>query len=102
MLHPGVPNQGPICEYGDYECVVHLAPVEEVEASDGVAKDANPTYGGAGPVCHDLDVWHPVEVPLEEDPQEPELADCGNVLWASKGVSIAGIQGFEDIIIITN
>ncbi len=43
LPHPGVPNQGPIHEH-----------------------DADPSYGGMGTVGHDLDVWHLVEVPLEE------------------------------------
>ena len=55
---------------------------------DRVAKDADPVDGGSCMVGHDLDMWHPVEVPLEEDPQEPELVDSGDVLWASNGVSV--------------
>ncbi len=68
LADPGVPNWCPIHEHGDDQGVVDLAPVHEVEASDGVAEDADPAHRGAGVVGHDLDVWHPVKLVVDEHP----------------------------------
>ncbi len=81
LLPPsGVPNRGAVREDGDDQGVVYLAPVEEVEALDQVAEDADPAYGGAGAVGHDLDVWLPVKVTVDEHPQEAEGGGGGDVL----------------------
>jgi len=90
LPHPSVLNRGPIHEHGDHKGIVDLAPVKEVKASDRVAEDADPTYGGVGTVGHDLDVQCLVEVPLEEDPEELQLIYSGDVLWACFRVSISG------------
>ncbi len=82
LLAAGVPDLGPIHEHGDYQGVVDLVPVEEVEAADQVAEDADALDGGAGMVGHDLDVWLPVEVMVDEHPQEVEGVGGSNVLGA--------------------
>ncbi len=48
LPYPCVPDLGPVCKHGDYQHIVHLPPVEEVKAADGVAKDADSMYGGVG------------------------------------------------------
>jgi len=68
LADPGVPNRGAVREDRNDECVVDLVPVEEVEAADGVAEDADAPDGEAGAVRHDLDVGRPVEVSVDKDP----------------------------------
>src|SRR6267154_2215941 len=46
LTDPHILYLNPICKDGDDECVVYLLPLEEVEASDQVAKDADSMYGG--------------------------------------------------------
>jgi len=76
----GVPNLGPVCKHRDDQGIVDLVPVEEVEATDGVAKDADPMDGGMGAVGHDLDVRLPVKVAVDEHPQKAEGGGGGDVL----------------------
>ena len=51
-----VPYRASVCHGGDDDCVVHPAPIKEVEALDGVAKDTEAPYCGAGSYCHRVDV----------------------------------------------
>ena len=52
----GVPNLCPVDEGGDDQGVVDLSPIEEVEASDGVAQEGDPSDGQSCTVGHDGDV----------------------------------------------
>ncbi len=88
MADSGVPNQSTICEDGDDQGIVDFAPVEEIEATDRVAEDADATDGGAGAVGHDLDVQFPVKVAVDENPQELEGLSGGDALWAEERVSV--------------
>ena len=81
LLTPaGVPNWGPICEYGDNEGVVDFAPIEEVEALDRVAEDADPADGRVGTVGHDLDMGLLVEVAVDEHPKKAKGGGGSDVL----------------------
>jgi len=72
LLAACVPDLGPVCEYRDNQGIVDLAPVEEVEAADQIAEDADAPDGRVGMVGHDFDMWFPVEVTVDEHPQEAE------------------------------
>ena len=72
LPYPCVPDLGPVCEYRDNQGIVDLAPVEEVEAVDQIAEDADASDGRVGMVGHDFDMWFPVEVTVDEHPQEAE------------------------------
>ncbi len=89
LTNPGVSNWSTVCQDGDDECIVDLVPVEEVEASDGVAEDADAPDGRVGVVGHYRDVGPPVEVAVDEDPEEAEGLGGGDVLWAEERVSIS-------------
>jgi len=88
LADSGVPNRSAVCEDGDDQGIVDFAPVEEIEATDRVAEDAYPTDVGAGVVGHNLYVHFPVEVAVDENPQESEGLSGGDALWAEKRVSV--------------
>jgi hypothetical protein len=50
-----------IGEYWDNEGIVYFLPVEEIEASDGVAEEVDSPDSRLGAVCHDGDVVGPVK-----------------------------------------
>jgi len=61
------PDWEAIQEDGERECMENSAPGVEVNAADGVAKEETPE-GGLGTCHHDLQVWFPVELVVDEDP----------------------------------
>ena len=52
MSDPSVPNLESVYEDQDYECIIDSAPVEEVEASDRVAQNADSMDSGFSMVGH--------------------------------------------------
>jgi len=68
-LFASVPYLKPICEDRNDKHIVYLAPVKEVKAADGVAKNVNALYDGLGMVCHCVDIEFPVEAVGDENPK---------------------------------
>ncbi len=78
LSDPSVPNWGPIGENRDDQCIVDTALVQEIQASDRVAQDADAPDGGLGVVSHDGDVVLPRERVGQEDAEVLEFGNCGD------------------------
>jgi hypothetical protein len=57
-------------------------PVEEIEASDRIAEEVDPSDVRPRPVGHDGDVAHPVEVVVDVDSQIPQVGHRGDIAGA--------------------
>jgi len=93
LLDSCEPNLGTIGQYRYDKCIVYMVPVYEVETPDRVSQNTNAPDGGVCAVHHNANVFFPLKVGSDEDPQVMEQGDGCDVVE----LSIVRVLGTPDL-----